>query len=63
MSCGTPSARTASFTAATGRSANCVAPYEAVLAVVREYFGAKGKEASNKYFVENSKAAYRWVAR
>jgi predicted TIM-barrel fold metal-dependent hydrolase len=37
-----------------------VAPYAAVFTVVREYFTAKGQEASEKYFWKNSKAAYRW---
>lgn len=40
---------------------NKLAPYGAVLAVVQEYFAAKGKEASEKYFWKNSLTAYRWV--
>jgi predicted TIM-barrel fold metal-dependent hydrolase len=31
--------------------------------VVHEYFGAKGREASERYFRTNSQAAYRWVER
>jgi L-fuconolactonase len=37
-----------------------IAPYETAFKVVREYFAAKGREASEKYFWKNSKAAYRW---
>ena len=37
-----------------------LAPYETVIKVVRQYFEAKGQEASEKYFWKNSKAAYRW---
>ena len=39
---------------------NKLAPYGAVIAVVREYFATKGAEASEKYFWKNSLAAYRW---
>lgn len=39
------------------------APYDAVLALVREYFAGKGNAASEKYFWKNSKAAYRWSDR
>lgn len=39
------------------------APYAAVLKVVREYFAAKGRDATEKYFWKNSQRAYRWVAR
>ena len=39
---------------------NKLAPYGTVIAVVREYFAAKGAEASEKYFWKNSLAAYRW---
>ena len=39
---------------------NLIAPYPAVFKVVREYFAGKGREASEKYFWKNSKAAYRW---
>jgi len=39
------------------------APYAQVLAVVREYFTAKGPVAAEKYFWKNSVAAYRWAAR
>jgi L-fuconolactonase len=39
-----------------------IAPYEVAFKVVREYFAAKGREASEKYFWKNSKAAYRWGA-
>ena len=40
-----------------------VAPYDRVFKVVKEYFTAKGAEASEKYFWKNSKAAYRWPDR
>jgi predicted TIM-barrel fold metal-dependent hydrolase len=39
------------------------APYTAVLAIVREYFDAKGREAAEKYFWRNSARVYRWVRR
>jgi L-fuconolactonase len=39
------------------------APYPVVLALVREYFEGKGREAPEKYFWKNSKAAYRWAER
>jgi L-fuconolactonase len=38
-------------------------PYELVFRIVREYFATRGKEASVKFFADNSKAAYRWKAR
>lgn len=37
--------------------------YRQVLAVVREYFKGKGREAEEKYFWRNSVAAYKWVKR
>jgi predicted TIM-barrel fold metal-dependent hydrolase len=37
-----------------------VGPFAVVFNVVREYFAAKGEEASEKYFWKNSKVAYRW---
>jgi L-fuconolactonase len=37
-----------------------IAPYETAFKVVREYFAAKGQEATEKYFWKNSKVAYRW---
>lgn len=37
-----------------------IAPYEAVLNVVRKYFATKGQDATEKYFRKNSQAAYRW---
>ena len=40
---------------------NLLAPYRAVLHVVREYFLAKGVEPTEKYFWKNSLAAYKWV--
>jgi predicted TIM-barrel fold metal-dependent hydrolase len=40
-----------------------VAPYESVLAVVREYFNSKGQRASDKYFWKNAQAFYRWPAK
>jgi predicted TIM-barrel fold metal-dependent hydrolase len=39
------------------------APYATGLAVVQEYFRAKGREAEEKYFWRNSAKAYRWVRR
>jgi L-fuconolactonase len=39
------------------------APYDVVFRIVKEYFGSKGKEASEKYFWKNSLAAYRWIER
>ena len=39
-----------------------VGPYEVVFNVVREYFSARGEDASEKYFWKNSKVAYRWRA-
>ena len=37
--------------------------YDQVLAVVRDYFTAKGREVAEKYFWKNSVAAYRWIKR
>ncbi len=37
--------------------------YEQVLGIVREYFNAKGREATEKFFWKNSQAAYRWIKR
>lgn len=42
---------------------NLIAPYREVLAVVRDYFNAKGRDAAEKYFWKNSQTVYRWVAR
>jgi L-fuconolactonase len=42
---------------------NRVAPYPSVLRIVREYFTAKGPEASERYFWKNSIAAYKWIDR
>lgn len=39
------------------------APYPQVLAVVREYFTAKGAAAAEKVFWRNSIKAYRWIHR
>jgi predicted TIM-barrel fold metal-dependent hydrolase len=39
------------------------APYAVVLGIVREYFGAKGKEAAAKFFGRNALGAYKWVKR
>lgn len=38
-------------------------PYELVFEIAREYFALKGKDASRKFFADNSKVAYRWQAR
>ena len=40
-----------------------VGPYELVFRTVREYFATKGKDASRKFFADNSEAAYRWKPR
>ena len=42
---------------------NRFAAYPVVLQVVRDYFAAKGPEASERYFWRNSQAAYKWVER
>jgi L-fuconolactonase len=39
------------------------APYDVVLALVREYFAGKGSVAAAKYFAANSRAVYRWAER
>ncbi len=39
---------------------NLIAPYPIVFKIVRNYFASKGREASEKYFWKNSKAAYHW---
>jgi L-fuconolactonase len=39
------------------------APYDVVFRIVKEYFGGKGREASEKYFWKNSLVAYRWIER
>ena len=31
--------------------------------IVSEYFGAKGREAAEKYFSKNSREVYRWIER
>ena len=40
-----------------------LSPYPTVVQVVREYFRAKGVEATERYFWKNSVAAYKWVVR
>jgi len=40
-----------------------VGPYELVFRTVREYFATKGKDASRKFFADNSQTAYRWKPR
>lgn len=40
-----------------------IAPFAVALKVVREYFQAKGPDATEKYFWKNSKSAYRWVGK
>jgi L-fuconolactonase len=42
---------------------NRFATYPSVLKVVREYFTAKGPEAADRYFHQNSLAAYKWLDR
>lgn len=39
------------------------ASYGVVFGIVRDYFGALGAEASDKYFQRNARTAYRWVER
>lgn len=39
------------------------APLSTLIAIVREYFSAKGDRAAQKFFAENSKAAYAWRKR
>ena len=39
------------------------APYPTVFRIVAEFFGGKGQRAVDKYFYENSRAAYKWVKR
>lgn len=39
------------------------APYSVVFQIVNDYFTAKGREACEKYFFQNSRAAYRWIER
>jgi L-fuconolactonase len=38
-------------------------PYEVELRLVSEYFNGKGRAVAEKYFWENSLAAYRWIKR
>ena len=40
-----------------------IAPYAIVLQVAREYFAAKGPEAEEKFFHQNSLKFYKWLAR
>ena len=40
-----------------------VAPYDQTFAIVTEYMSSKSPDARERYFVENSKAAYRWRPR
>jgi len=40
-----------------------VAPYAVVHQIVADYFAAQGKEAAEKFFWKNSRAAYRWLPR
>ena len=40
-----------------------VAPYGAVLKAVSGFFAAKGAEAADRFFRDNARAAYRWLAR
>ena len=42
-------------------NSDLLGPYPKVLGVVRAYFAAKGREASEKYFWKNSLAAYKWI--
>jgi len=38
-------------------------PFDANFKIVKEYFSGRGRQAEEKYFSTNSKAAYKWVAR
>ncbi len=40
-----------------------IAPFDAELKLVREYFMTKGRAAAEKFFWRNSLAAYRWIGR
>ncbi len=42
---------------------NRVAPYAALHKIVADYFAARGQTAAEKYFRQNSLAAYGWIAR
>ncbi|MFN0088396.1 MAG: amidohydrolase family protein [Blastocatellia bacterium] len=42
---------------------NRIAPYATLHGIVAGYFRAKGPLAAEKYFRNNSKAAYRWITR
>ena len=44
-------------------NSDTVGTYPRVLNIVREYFAAKGRDASEKFFWKNSTAAYRWIKR
>ena len=44
-------------------NSDTVGTYPRVLNIVREYFTAKGRDASEKFFWKNSTAAYRWIKR
>lgn len=37
-----------------------IAPYEIVFKVVHDYFTSKGQMASEKYFWQNARTAYKW---
>ena len=39
------------------------ASYETVFNIADSYFGDKGVEAKEKYFVENGRGAYKWISR
>ena len=39
------------------------APYPTVFRIVAEFFGEKGQATVDKYFYENSRAAYKWIKR
>jgi L-fuconolactonase len=39
------------------------APYATVIDIVSEYFKNKGEDATEKYFWENAKSAYKWIDR
>jgi L-fuconolactonase len=40
-----------------------VAPYAVVHQIVANYFAAQGKDAAERFFWKNSRAAYRWLPR
>ncbi|MCX6895752.1 MAG: amidohydrolase family protein [Verrucomicrobia bacterium] len=42
---------------------NLISPYENLFNIVADYFQTRGREAAEKFFWKNSRAAYRWIPR